>query len=109
MLLIIGTSDTYSIMETASAGPGSVMLSMKDRRGLMPGCDEGKGMRDAAGNLGLRGSDLAAPKLIQARFRDRRVEPEQSYSYIRQRVMEGQVVILKSAFSSSLMLQLRGA
>jgi hypothetical protein len=66
-------------------------------------------MRDAANAVGVSGSDLVAPELIRASFREHKVEPEEPDSYIRQRVMGGRVVILKSAFDPGLMLQLRSA
>ena len=53
--------------------------------------------------------DLVEPEFIQASFKDNKVQPEKPFSYVRNRVMEGRVVILKNAFPADLMLQLRRA
>jgi hypothetical protein len=66
-------------------------------------------MSDPADTIQAHGAELAAPELIQASFKENRVQPERPFSYVREKVMEGRIVILKGAFDADLMLRFRRA
>lgn len=66
-------------------------------------------MNNAANSVQSNNLELIAPELIPARFQDRKVQPEKPFSYVRARVMEGRIVILKRAFDADLMRELRSA
>ena len=95
-------------MDSAGAASVTRLLSVR-REGGRGKINQTNNMRNVADSMQSRDSDSIAPELIQASFKDHKVQPDRPFSYVRERVMEGRVVILKNAFSPDLMLQLRRA
>ena len=93
----------------ASAEPALVTPFLKARHEPSEEFNEINTMKDPAETIQSRASELADPELIQADYKDNKVQPGRPFSYVRERVMEGRIVILKGAFSSDLMLRFRRA
>lgn len=95
-------------METDSVEPASDMRCVTGS----PNSSEprrGDDMNEPIDFTKAGGVDLVAPELIQADYRGHKVQLDRPFSYVRERVMEGRIVIVKNAFSPDLMLRLRRA